>query len=293
MQWPSLVMGRCRGVDENRPGSPQCRMNVKYKSNYCWKHQYQDPGVTQCMGKKTNGMPCERNAMAGLLFCRSHRRQIADLEKLECPRGCGQLSYEIVNEMGYFECSKCKGSVLNAKNIGAILKDKSDKVGTLESLLEQGVPCDLDCPTCEGKMVEIRVFYELPKQQGGGGLGNLGGMSVDHPILLVFALVVVIGAAAHEASKDKNPKEGGKIGSLVLDGCGDCGSFWFDKGELDSIRRSVSVKEKDKKFRRINDKSVGTRSELKTAYCTYVDPVSDKKCRGISFRGGEFCWKHK
>ena len=66
-------------------------------------------------------------------------------------------------------------------------------------------------------MVEIRVFYELPKQQGGVGLGDLG--IIDHPILLVFALVVVIGSAAHEASKDKNPKEGGKISSLVLDGC--------------------------------------------------------------------------
>ena len=31
---------------------------------------------------------------------------------------------------------------------------------TLESLLEQGVPCDLDCPTCEEKMVEINVYYE-------------------------------------------------------------------------------------------------------------------------------------
>ena len=140
-------------------------------------------------------------------------------------------------------------------------------------------------------MVEIRVFYELPKQQGGVGLGDLG--IIDHPILLVFALVVVIGSAAHEASKDKNPKEGGKISSLVLDGCGDCGSFWFDKGELDRIKRSASVKEKGKEFRRIDDKSVGKRSELKTTYCTYVDPVSDKKCRGISFRGGEFCWKHK
>ena len=289
-------MSRCKGVDEDRPGSPQCRKSVKYKSNYCWRHQDQDPGITQCMGKKMNGTPCERNAMPGHLFCRPHRRQIADLEKLECPRGCGQLSYEIVNDMGYFQCPNCKGSVLNAKNIGTIIKDKSDKVRTIESLLEQGVPCELDCPTCEGKMVEIRVYYELPKQQGGGSLGNLGGLPLDHPILLVFALVVFVGVATHEGAKDKNQKEGGRIGSLILDGCGDCGSFWFDKGEIDTIRRSVSVKEKDKKFRSVEGKSdmaTGRRPELKTTYCTYVDPVSDKKCRGISFRGGAFCWKHK
>ncbi len=291
-------MGQCKGVDEDRTGSPQCGKHVKYKSEYCWKHQDQDPGITQCMGKKTNGRPCERNAVVGLLFCRPHRRQIADLEKLECPRGCGQLAYEISNDMGYFECPKCKGSVLNAKNIGTILKDKSDKVGTLESLLEQGVPCDLDCPTCDGKMVEIRVHYERPKQQGAPGFGgDLGiGGAVDHPIVLVFALVVIVGALAYEATKEKKPEEGGKIGSLILDGCGDCGSFWFDKGEIDSIRRSVSVKEKGTEVKADSGKPdmvTDRRSELKTSYCTYVDPVTSKECRGMSFRGGAFCWKHK
>ena len=232
MQWHDLVMSRCRGVDENRPGSPQCRMNVKYKSNYCWKHQYQDPGITQCMGKKANGMPCERNAMAGLLFCRSHRRQIADLEKLECPRGCGQLSYEIVNDMGYFECSKCKGSVLNAKNIGAIIKDNSDKVRTLESLLEEGVSCDLDCPTCKGKMVEINVYYEPsnPMENFGGAQDLLTGA-----IMLVIGLPVIV----YEASKH-NYVDIDKA-TLILDGCGDCWSFWFDKGEIDKIRKADDV----------------------------------------------------
>jgi hypothetical protein len=140
-------------------------------------------------------------------------------------------------EIGYYECQKCKGSLLNAKNIGAILKDESDKVGTLESLLEQGVPCDLDCPTCEGKMVEIRVYYEPPNPDWGGGVqSSLAGIAI--------MLVIVVPVIVYEMSKHNFDEEG--KASLILDGCGDCGSFWFDKGEIDNIRRSVSVKEKGK-----------------------------------------------
>ena len=165
--------------------------------------------------------------------------EFRDIENLQCPKGCGQLSYASFGEIGYYECQKCKGSLLNAKNIGTILKDKTDKVGTLESLLEQGVPCDLDCPTCEGKMVEIKVYYEPPnpltRAGGTAGPGSLGG--------IVFALVFAVGVVAYEASKH-NFEEGGNA-TLILDGCGDCGSFWFDKGEIDSIRKGW-VKEKGK-----------------------------------------------
>ena len=155
---------------------------------------------------------------------------------LQCPKGCGQLSYASFGGIGAYKCQKCKGSLLNAKNIGTILKDESDKVGTLESLLEQGVPCDLDCPTCEGKMVEIRVYYELPNPIGSGGAhSSLAGIAIS----LVFAAGVI----AYEVSKHNFDEEGNA--SLILDGCGDCGSFWFDKGEIDSIRKGW-VKEKGK-----------------------------------------------
>ena len=167
---------------------------------------------------------------------------------LQCPKGCGQLSYASFNrsilnikglidrlktdKIGYYECQKCKGSLLNAKNIGTILKDESDKVGTLESLLEQGVPCDLDCPTCKGKMVEIKVYYDphiaTPR---GGASSDLASFA----IMLVIAVPIIV----YEASKHNY--EGGKA-TLILDGCGDCGSFWFDKGEIDRIRKSLSVK---------------------------------------------------
>ena len=160
--------------------------------------------------------------------------EFSDMKKLQCPKGCGRLS-EVVNvkgEIRYYECQKCKGSLLNAKHIGAILEVKSDKVGTLESLLEQGVPCDLDCPTCRGKMVEIKVYYDPHIATPGGAAGSgLAGIA----IMLVIAVPII----AYEMSKHNF--EDGKP-PLILDGCGDSGSFWFDKGEIDRIRKSRSVK---------------------------------------------------
>ena len=155
---------------------------------------------------------------------------------LQCPKGCGQLSYASFGGIGGYKCQKCKGSLLNAKNIGTILEDESDKVGTLESLLEQGVPCDLDCPTCKGKMVEIKVYYEPPNPATAPFRPN---------DLFSFAigLVLAAGVIAYETSKHNFDEEGNA--SLILDGCGDCGSFWFDKGEIDSIRKGW-VKEKGK-----------------------------------------------
>ena len=175
--------------------------------------------------------------------------EFRDIETLQCPKGCGQLSYASFNrsilnigglidrfktdKIGFYECQKCKGSLLNANNIGTILEAKSDKVRTLESLLEQGVPCDLDCPTCEEKMLEINVYYEPhnPMEDTGGGESDL----LAGAIILLIGLPVIF----YESSKH-NWEDIGKA-SLILDGCGDCGSFWFDKGEIDKIRKARKV----------------------------------------------------
>ena len=181
--------------------------------------------------------------------------EFRDIKNLQCPKGCGQLSYASFNrysdlerfidrlktdKIGYYECQKCKGSLLNAKNIGGILKDYSDKVRTLESLLEQGMSCDLDCPTCEEKMVEINVYYEpdVTKSQGMDVFGGGGSDLADLAIMLVIA-IPVIAYDLYESSKHNY--EGVGKATLVLDGCGDCGSFWFDKGEIDRIRKARKV----------------------------------------------------
>lgn len=234
-----------------------------------------------CMGKKMDGRPCGRPVQSGQLFCRGHRSQIAELEKIQCPKRCGELSYSTFGEIGYYECRKCKGSLLNAKNIGSILRDDSDKVESLVKLLDRGKPCDLDCPTCEIQMLKILVRYEIPAGGRGFNLGSSFAGAGAGGLLIGLAIV---GAASASKSALNEPS----IRPLVLDGCKSCGSFWFDDGEAQSIRHYQLTEKSPKK--RQSEKGGNNQ---KPTRCTFIDPTTSRKCNTLSFRGTAFCWKHK
>ena len=274
-----------------------------YKSEYCKGHQDQDSSVNLCMGKSPAGKPCSRLALKGLLFCRQHRVQIANLEKLQCPRGCGLLSYKLVgNKGGYYVCKECKGSALNAKMMETRL---SEHVETLNEALESGEECSLKCPNCESKMLEFRVAYVI---EGGGG-GNWGGGiptgGGGAGIILGIVLIAVVAAAA-EASK---PKSGGTeydstIGkTMLVDGCRECGTFWFDGNELSIARQSttlegtspadlarIEAEEKEKEEARA---SASGRGRTAITTCLHIDEKNGKKCRRVTFRSTEHCYMHQ
>ena len=109
-----------------------------------------------------------------------------------------------------------------------------DRLGALNSLLEQGVPCDLDCPTCQGKMVEIKVYYE-PQDINGRGYKNNMATTREGLLINLFVDIVTYGV------KRKKHNYEGLAATLILEGCGDCGSFWFDKGEINKIRKAEDV----------------------------------------------------
>ena len=279
-----------------------------YKSEYCKGHQDQDSSVNLCMGK-TAGKPCSRLALEGLLFCRQHRVQIADLEKLQCPRGCGLLTYKLLgNKGGYYVCKECKGSALNAKMMETRL---SEHVGTLNELLESGEECSLKCPNCERKMLEFRVAYVI--EGGGGGFGG-GGIPTGGGgagLLLGIVLVAVVVAAA-EASKSKS---GGTeydqtIGeTMLIDGCRECGTFWFDGNELSIARQSSSIegrspadlarieaKNKERGEAREEARArftAGGRGRAANTTCLHIDEKNGKKCRRVTFRRTEYCYMHQ
>jgi Zn-finger nucleic acid-binding protein len=160
-------------------------------------------------------------------------KEFRDIENLQCPQGCGQLSKVLTSSGAYYKCHKCKGSLLNAKYLRTILKDNSDRVGALNSLLEHGVPCDLDCPTCGGKMVEIKVYYEPPD------IKTPRLIATDRAELGINLLIDIV---AYGVKRSKHNYEN-LTATIVLEGCGDCGSFWFDKGEIDKIRKADDVYE--------------------------------------------------
>ena len=273
-------MTKCKGTKED--GSV-CGRPSMYKSDYCRGHKTQDPSVSICIGKMGDGRPCFREAMTGALFCKGHRTQLGDIEKLQCPRGCGQLTYRLEYKNGYYACQKCKGTMLDAKSVENKLSKHAE---TLKDLLENGEKCSLKCPRCEALMLEIRVVYEIPQGGGGGGLGGLGG---GGGAILLGAIIIVAIAAAAESSKSKENR-------VVIDGCRDCGTFWFDASEMSTVKQSTSVEGEDEKIARLETESAEKRRSVGRATntnCMHIDEKNGKKCRRVTFRHSEYCYKHQ
>ena len=280
-----------------------------YKSEYCKGHQDQDSSVNLCMGK-TAGKPCSRLALEGLLFCRQHRVQIADLEKLQCPRGCGLLSYKLVgNKGGYYVCKECKGSALNAKMMETRL---SEHVETLNEALESGEECFLKCPNCEREMLEFRVAYVIEGGGGPGHVGNLGQMGGGGAAIIAGIVLISVIAAAAAASQRKSggteyDQTTGE--TMLVDGCRECGTFWFDGNELSIARQSVSIEgrspadvarieariEAENKAREEARArfTAGGRGRAANTTCLHIDEKNGKKCRRVTFRSTEYCYKHQ
>jgi len=273
-------MTKCKGSNED---SSVCGRPSMYKSDYCKRHRAQDPSVSICIGKMGDGRPCFREAMTGALFCRGHRTQLGDIEKLQCPRGCGQLTYRLEYKNGYYACQKCKGTMLDAKSVE---KEISKHAETLKDLLENGEECSLKCPRCEALMLEIRVTYKLPEGGGlGGGLGGIGGGGAG--LLLGVAVLVVVAAAAESAASSKS-----KGTRMVIDGCRDCGTFWFDASEMRTVKQSTSVEGAE--IARMEAESGGKNiGSYAIANCLHIDDLTNKKCRRVTFRGTQYCYKHQ
>ena len=259
-----------------------------YKSDYCRNHRTQDPSVSICMGKRGDGGPCFREAMTGALFCRGHRTQLGDLEKLQCPRGCGQLTYQMdYGKNGYYYCQECKGTMLDDKSVEKAISKHAE---TLKDLLENGEESSLKCPRCEALMLKIRVDYKLP--EGGGPGWGLGGMPIGGGgagILLGIAVLAVAVAATESAESSKS-----KATRMVIDGCQDCGTFWFDARELKNVKQSTSVEGVE--VARMEAESGEKKNAIGSyaiANCLHIDDLTGKKCRRVTFRGTQYCYKHQ
>jgi hypothetical protein len=173
--------------------------------------------------------------------------------------------------------------MLDAKSVE---KEISKHAETLKDLLENGEECSLKCPRCEALMLEIRVTYKLPEGGGlGGGLGGIGGGGAG--LLLGVAVLVVVAAAAESAASSKS-----KGTRMVIDGCRDCGTFWFDASEMRTVKQSTSVEGAE--IARMEAESGGKNiGSYAIANCLHIDDLTDKKCRRVTFRGTQYCYMHQ
>ena len=299
-------MADCRGVDEN--GSV-CGKPTMYKSDFCKKHQTQDPSILYCMGKYASGKDCSRRAITGELFCRQHLSQKGDIEKLQCPRGCGLLTYRLWNQSGYYYCTTCRGAMLDAKRLEVKL---ASDASIFNHLLEsEGEECSLKCPSCEGLMYEFKIVYVVPEGGGGGGggislggdLGGAGGGAVA-AVLVIVLVVAVISAVANSSKKEAGGEElGDDVDGpvMAIDGCKDCGVFWFDGDELKIVKSAQGIRgatDSDFEEAEIEEKEPERlkpvpSSRATNANCLHVDERNGKKCRRVTFRNTEYCWRHQ
>ena len=159
--------------------------------------------------------------------------------KYPCPRGCGDLTNQrkLTNLRKHYKCKKCKGTNLSVDEINAQMLNRGIKKNKLERFLNSGKQGNLACPKCLRKMQILELSYDkdrlpstLDKSVGALGGGPLGpeGMIIGLPILVIYGIAKL----ASKKTKKAKPKN---LKSVVIDSCGHCNSFWFDKNELKEL----------------------------------------------------------
>ena len=272
-----------------------------YKSDFCKKHRSQDPSFTTCMGKQASGKPCIREALVGELFCRGHLTQKGDLEKLHCPRGCGLLTYRMgLNNAWFYHCGVCKGAMLDAKLLETKLAE--DLALKFNNLLDASTKVGkLKCPSCEDLMVGVKIVYVMPEGRRGAGLHfgdlNMGGAGLIG--LLFVGAVIVAASSAGKDEVDYDEEEfGGSV--MVIDGCKDCGNFWFDRKELKTVTVAEKIRaakeweeEATRPMLRPGRSPVQASGRASNTNCLHIDEKNGKNCRRVTFRSTEYCYKHQ
>ena len=96
---------------------------------------------------------------------------------------------------------------------------------------------------------------------------------------------------------------------MVIDGCRDCGTFWFDASEMRTVKQSTSIKGMSKetnamKFQRARTEAEIAEKEAAKArkakdflksqtHCLHVDGKTVKRCRRMVFRKSGYCYQHQ
>ena len=223
-----------------------------------------------------------------------------------------------IRRLGTYRCDRCDGELINAKQ-AAYAFEKHPV--TPNEILEQGSPCGLDCPICSSEMVETTLLH-IRKKESYGPPGSLGGPS--HPVIDAIMLGIVVFdylSHQHQESKDNRTQ------AIKLNGCTDCGSFWFDYFEMSAVESAANVTETDSASlemlverereweetvielqmseaeRRERESSRQARARDRRApyqarraqntNCLHIDKRTGKKCRRVTYRSSEYCYVHQ
>jgi len=200
--------------------------------------------------------------------------------------------------------------MLDAKRLEVKLASDASIFNRL--LESEGEECSLKCPSCEGLMYEFKIVYVVPEGGGGGHIGNIGpvgdlggaGGGAVAAVLVIVLVVAVISAVANSSKKESGGEELGDDADgpvMAIDGCKDCGVFWFDGDELNIVKSAQGIRratfsdfvETEIEEREPERLEVVPSGRATNANCLHVDERNGKKCRRVTFRSTEYCWRHQ
>ena len=228
-----------------------------------------------------------------------------------------------IRRLGTYRCGLCGGELINTKQ-AAYAFEKHPV--TPNEILEQGSPCGLDCPTCSSEMVATTLLHIRKKESN--NLPRLPGGGPGHPAIAAIMLgIVVIDVIAHQAQESKD----NRTQTIELNGCTDCGSFWFDAFEMSAVESAANVIETDpaslemlaerereweetvielqmseaerRERESERESSRQARAQGRRAHyragraqntkCLHIDKRTGKKCRRVTYRSSEYCYVHQ
>lgn len=219
-----------------------------------------------------------------------------------------------IRRLGTYRCGLCDGELINTKQAAYAFENHPV---TPNEILEQGSPCGLDCPICSSEMVATTLLHIRKKESN--NLPRLPGGDPGHPAIAAIMLgIVVIDVIAHQAQESKD----NRTQTIELNGCTDCGSFWFDAFEMSAVESAANVietdpaslemlAEREKEWeetvielqmpeaeRRERETSRQARARdrhgrAQNTNCLNIDKKTGKKCRRVTFRSSEYCYVHQ
>ena len=219
-----------------------------------------------------------------------------------------------IRRLGTYRCGLCDGELINTKQAAYAFENHPV---TPNEILEQGSPCGLDCPICSSEMVATTLLHIRKKESN--NLPRLPGGDPGHPAIAAIMLgIVVIDVIAHQAQESKD----NRTQTIELNGCTDCGSFWFDAFEMSAVESAANVietdpaslemlAEREKEWeetvielqmpeaeRRERETSRQARARdrhgrAQNTNCLHIDKKTGKKCRRVTFRSSEYCYVHQ
>ena len=208
---------------------------------------------------------CTEEVLEGQLFCNEHRSQISAIEALQCPRGCGLLSYggTAVGLAlgGWYAAFVIAVLALFAQSFWLLFA--AIAVAVLGFDMKERGTGRYKCYQCSGEMYDSKSIVKMMSADKAKTIERLlesGTPSANKrqcPGCEAVMVRIPIDYVEPDKGRHGVGEPRGALGFVIavvdamipnptkhldLEGCPTCGMFWFDSKELAKIKESTSMK---------------------------------------------------